>query len=167
MYTEVAQKWLEDRPGQDNVQRELLQKAARLYEVFLGEEGSDPEVRERTALASYRVARIRHSLRQIDEAEQAYRRAIDLQEHLCTDFPANARYRQELAQSFTWLGELLRETGRPFREAEQAYRSARDLAAGTGRRGTDGAWLSSGSGGEPLQPGDRGDGQRPPLGSTG
>jgi serine/threonine protein kinase len=57
------------------------------------------------------------------EAEEAYRRSIDLWDQLTTDFPREGSYRREGAIVRQWLAALLADTGR-HEEADQAYRRA-------------------------------------------
>src|SRR5207248_7914485 len=85
----------------------------------------DPVTREETALADDRMGQVQRELGEFGRAERAYRKAIALQDGLHAEFPKVATYRQELAASYNWLGELLRSgPGHRLREAEQAYRRA-------------------------------------------
>jgi serine/threonine protein kinase len=127
MYTNVAEEWLADEPQKDPLQREFLEKALTFYQKLAQEDDTDPDTRRQVALAWFRVGQLRRTLNQHDEAADAYRRAIALQQRLRDEFPAEPRYRQDLANSFNWLGELLRESGRPPEEAEQNYRTALEL----------------------------------------
>jgi serine/threonine protein kinase len=78
MYTEVAEKWLGNQPGQTQLQREFLEKALRFYEEFSHERGEDMQVRRETAAAYIRVGDILSALGRDAEREAAYRRALDL-----------------------------------------------------------------------------------------
>jgi tetratricopeptide (TPR) repeat protein len=56
-------------------------------------------------------------------AEQAFRRALEIQESLVAGHPGDTRYRQNLACSYRLLGCLLTEVGQ-WAEAEQVHRRA-------------------------------------------
>jgi serine/threonine-protein kinase len=127
MYTKVAEEWLADEPHKDPLQQEFLEKALGLYEDFALESRGDPAVRRETALAHFRLGQIHRTLSEDRAAEEAYGRAIARQELLRAQFPRERRYRQDLANSYNWRGELLRESGRPPQEVEADYRRALDL----------------------------------------
>jgi serine/threonine-protein kinase len=61
-----------------------------------------------------------------EEAEKHFRRAIELDEKLATDFPASPHYRHDLASEHIDHAEVLKQLGRKA-EAEKAYRRAVDL----------------------------------------
>lgn len=127
MYTRVAEEWLADEPHQDQLRQEFLEKALTLYQDFVRESGGDPDVRRETALGYFRVGQIQAVLSHDADAEKAFGRAIAMQDALVAEHPGRAEYRRDLANSHNWLGEFLRERGRPFAQAEAAYRRALDL----------------------------------------
>jgi tetratricopeptide (TPR) repeat protein len=127
MYTKAAEEWLVEEPYRDSLRQEFLEKALALYQEFVREDDRDPEMRRQAALASFRVGQIYRSLDQGERARAAYAEAIALQQALHDEDSANPAYRQDLANSFNWLGELLRESGRPLTEAEPHYRRALQL----------------------------------------
>ncbi len=126
MYTQVAEKWLDDEPYQDPLQRQFLERALQFYKEMSQEGGTDPALRQATALALFRRGQIDRALGQHADAEQAYDQAIRLQEDLVRDDPHNAPYRQELADSLNYRGELLRTTNRAD-EARGWYDRALEL----------------------------------------
>jgi tetratricopeptide (TPR) repeat protein len=130
MYTKVAEEWLEDEPNQDPLQKDFLEKALNGYQQMAQEEGDDPELRQETARAWFRVGQFHLALVERVEAEKAYDRAIRLQRELAADFPGNQSYRHDLATSLTWRGELLRGAGRPPREVEPTHQEALKLLDG-------------------------------------
>jgi serine/threonine-protein kinase len=131
MYTKVAEEWLIDEPFKDPLRQEFLEKAMRLYEEFVREEGSDPELVRESALAHFRLGQIHRILNQHATAQEAYGQAIRLQRSLYERFPGQAQYRQDLANSHNWLGELLRESGQgTLAQAEEHYNAARELQEG-------------------------------------
>jgi serine/threonine-protein kinase len=127
MYTRVAEEWLADEPHKDPLQQEFLEKALALYEDFARESRDDPAVRRETALAHFRLGQIHRTRSEHRAAEEAYARAVALQEQLRARFPQEPRYREDLANSHNWRGELLRESGRPPQEVEADYRRALDI----------------------------------------
>jgi tetratricopeptide (TPR) repeat protein len=127
MYTKIAEEWLAEEPYQDPLRQEFLEKALSLYQEFVGESGSDPAVRREAARAWFRMGQIRRTLDQAVQARAAYDQAVNLQEALRDEFPSEPCYRQDLANTFNWVGELLRESGRPPDEAERFYRRAKEL----------------------------------------
>jgi serine/threonine protein kinase len=124
MYSQVAEEWLADQPEKDPLQKEFLGKALHYYEVLTREGDSEPEARRGTARAHFRMGQLYRSLNQPEDSAAAYRRAIALQERLRDDFPGEPGYRQDLANSHNWLGELLREGERSLVDAEENYRRA-------------------------------------------
>jgi serine/threonine-protein kinase len=122
-YMRVADEWLASQPRMTEVVREFLEKAVAFYEELAREQGADPELRYRTSQAHYFVARIRHNLGQWAQAEQAYRRQIELLQGLAAEFPGEQKYRFDLFHSHLALGSVLggRANGG---ESEQAYRAA-------------------------------------------
>jgi tetratricopeptide (TPR) repeat protein len=127
LYTKMASERLFDEPQLDPLCQELLEKARALYEELAHEQSADPDVRRDIALAWFRLGEIHRMRGQQAEAERAYGEAIARQEELRRDYPGEPRYPQDLANSHNWLGELLREHGRPPDQAEQHYRTALDL----------------------------------------
>jgi eukaryotic-like serine/threonine-protein kinase len=125
MYTQVAEKWLDEEPNQDPLQSDFLKKALRFYEEMSQEEGTDPTLRKATALAYFRVGKIDWVLGRYDDAAIAYDQAIGLQEELVKEFP-DPEYRQDLAKSLNDRGELLRTSDRA-NEAIRWYDRAMDL----------------------------------------
>jgi tetratricopeptide (TPR) repeat protein len=62
------------------------------------------------------------------KAESAFRRALAIQQQLADSTPGEARYRQDLAETHNWYGELLRTTRRAD-EALRSYEAALALQA--------------------------------------
>jgi tetratricopeptide (TPR) repeat protein/tRNA A-37 threonylcarbamoyl transferase component Bud32 len=127
LYTKMASERLFDEPQLDPLCQELLQKAQTLYEDLAREHGGDTDLRRDNALVWFRLGQIHRLRDQHAEAQQAYDEAIARQEALSQENPREPHLRQELANSHNWLGELLRESGRPLAEAEEHYRTAQKL----------------------------------------
>jgi tetratricopeptide (TPR) repeat protein len=127
LYTKMASERLFDEPQLDPLCQDLLERAQALYEELSREHSDDPDIRRDIALAWFRLGEIHRLRDQHDQAEQAYREALARQEGLHRDYPGEPRYRQDLANSHNWLGEVLRECNRPRAEAELHYRAALEL----------------------------------------
>jgi Flp pilus assembly protein TadD len=80
-------------------------------------------VRFETARAYSRVGEIQHKLGAAAAAEKAYNEAILLLQGLVNQFPDNAEYQRDLAESLHRLGILVGDTGR-HPEEEQLHRRA-------------------------------------------
>jgi serine/threonine protein kinase/predicted Zn-dependent protease len=85
MYTQVAEQWLKDQPHQTQLQREFLEKALKFYQALSLEQGEDPQVRREEGAAQVRVGDILAALGRTEEAEAAYRRALDIRTSLAAD----------------------------------------------------------------------------------
>ena len=105
MYTGVADK-LDDQNQMDDYQREILEKALKFYERFALPQSRDPQVRLEAARAGMRVGSIRSRLGQIDAAEDAYRRAVEVLSGLISDHPAKLVHREALAQAHQELSAV-------------------------------------------------------------
>jgi tetratricopeptide (TPR) repeat protein len=123
LYSQVAEKLLEQEPQMTRLQREFLEEALRLYQELAQEGGNDPAVRFDVAAAYRRIGTLYSALGQHKESEEAFGKANAMLDRLLEQFPARPEYRQELATSCQSLGVLLRNTGR-FDEAEAATRKA-------------------------------------------
>jgi serine/threonine-protein kinase len=118
MYTGVADK-LEDQKEMDGYQREILEKALAFYERFALPQSRDPQVLLEAARAGLRVGAIRLRLGNIAAAEQADQQALGVLSRLVVDHPADAAYRDALAQAHQDMGEILRDEERgPAAERE-------------------------------------------------
>jgi tetratricopeptide (TPR) repeat protein len=130
MYTKVAEQWLGNEPGKDDLKRDFLLKAATIYEKLAQEaEEADPALRRETARAYYRTGEIYRQLGESGQAEQAYRRAIALQEQLVQQQPDRTKTalhaaQQDLATSYIDLGELFRRNDQ-LEQARASYGDAR------------------------------------------
>jgi tetratricopeptide (TPR) repeat protein len=126
MYVQATEQWLDHEPHNDPLQREFLEKALKVYQELADEAGTDPELRQATGRAHFRMGQIYRQLGRYAEAEQAYQDAITWQQRLSQDHPSNPLYQKELADSHNWLGELYRTTSR-FSQATAQYSQALNL----------------------------------------
>jgi tetratricopeptide (TPR) repeat protein len=111
MYTEVAEKWLEQKPRLQPLQRQFLEKALRYYQRFAQEPGTSPQERLATAEAYRRVADIRGKLGDHHQAIEAYRQGKSVLEELDAAFPNSPEHQARLALVNTHLGIALAATG--------------------------------------------------------
>ncbi|MFL5242123.1 MAG: protein kinase domain-containing protein [Gemmataceae bacterium] len=118
-YMRVADEWLASEPGMTEVVREFLEKALAFYEELSREQGSDPDVRYRTAQAHHFVARIHMRLGNHEKASFNYQRQIELLNDLIADFPQERKYRFDLFHCHFGLA------GVPFQRREDSIRTAR------------------------------------------
>ncbi|MHC4706876.1 MAG: tetratricopeptide repeat protein [Planctomycetota bacterium] len=124
--TRTAEQRLANAPGMEQIRRELLQKAQIYYQGFLEESSDEPTVRQETGRAYRRVGDIHKILGEYEQAEQAYRSAMDVFDKLAVDFPDAADHRMEIAVSGNGLGLALRALGR-HQQAEEAFIAASAL----------------------------------------
>jgi tetratricopeptide (TPR) repeat protein len=125
MYTQVAEKWLNNQPGMEEQQREFLTAALDFYKQFSQEESTDPEHRFQTALAYQRVAKLQEMVfREDSQAKAALLQAINILEQLSQEFPAEPAYVDTLANSYFLLGWA---TSGNIQEEERCQRQAASL----------------------------------------
>jgi serine/threonine protein kinase len=128
MYTQVAEKLLEQEPQQTKLQREFLEEALRYYQELAEDVGEDPASQFDVAVAYRRMARLHDTLGKRKEAEEDFGKANAMLERLAADCPARAEYRRELATSCLDLGFLLMNTAR-LAEGETVTRKAVGISA--------------------------------------
>jgi len=126
MYTRVAEKWLQDEPGLERLQREFLEEALEFYRQFAAEDEADLGVGQETGNAHARVGGILSTLGNRKEAAAEYGRAIAILEPLAAEHPGNADLANDLAQSHHGLAIVQGWTG-DKRSAEANERRAIDI----------------------------------------
>ncbi|MFT4558067.1 MAG: hypothetical protein ACI92S_003441 [Planctomycetaceae bacterium] len=130
MLVEVGADTLKNVPQMEGVRAALLEKVLLLYEdIGQTNDANDPDARFQTAMALFQVGEIQRLLgvgNGPEKSEFAYETAISGLSKLCSEFPDELPYQQQLARSHMWLGELLREVAQDTRgdEAESHYASA-------------------------------------------
>jgi serine/threonine protein kinase len=127
MLTRVGEKRLAEVPQMEEERQRLLEDALEFYQELRKQDSSDPAVQQETARAYQRIARIDRMLGKTDQAEQAYRRALTIQDQLAERFPVRAAYRYDQALSYQELGDLFCTT-QPT-DAETAYQTSLGLLA--------------------------------------
>ena len=126
MLTRVAEEDLPKVPRMEQIRRQLLQDALEFHQGFLAERSEDPAVVASSVEAYMRVGRISHMLGREEDAEQAYRRAVQLQGPLVHSHPGVPSYCRGLAGAQNSLGLLLTDLGRD-EEAELCYRRSAEI----------------------------------------
>jgi serine/threonine protein kinase/Flp pilus assembly protein TadD len=126
MYTDVAERWLDQEPHMEGVQREFLLRAREYYREFARDDGSDPQVRYAAAMAHRRVGDINQKLENNAAAAEAYDEAIRRFDRLRTDHPGRSDYREALAHCHHNRAGLLFRTKR-HEDAGPAYLRAIEL----------------------------------------
>lgn len=123
MYTDVAERWLDQEPELEGVQREFLLKALAYYQEFARDDRGNQEVRAAAARAYRRVGDIQRRMEVFPDAENAYREAVARFRRLAEEYPARREFAEELAACHHALGELLVQTKR-HSASEAEYREA-------------------------------------------
>jgi eukaryotic-like serine/threonine-protein kinase len=128
MLTRVAEDKLVYVPQMEPIRRDLLLDALKFYQKFLEKQSDDPVIRREAAIAHRRVGRIHDQLGQYQDAERAFRQAIDMFNKLGDSSlaePALLREMVECHLEFSW--PLLGALGKS-EEAAQNVRRAVELA---------------------------------------
>ena len=120
---QLIDKSTDAEPGQDALQQESLEKILRIYLILAADTRDDPPLRQATARAQFRCGQIYRRLGQFGDAEKAYLEANRILSALILQNAEELTYRQDLANSFNFLGELLRETKRPEEALQWYYRA--------------------------------------------
>jgi tetratricopeptide (TPR) repeat protein len=118
---EMIQQPRLSKAGQD-----VLQQTLRFYQAGFKEQSPDPTVRLQMAQALNRVGIIYHNLAQWQQADAAFKQAIDLLRELADQYPAAAGYRLNLARIQVRRGNALRDR-RQLQAASEAYAAAVQL----------------------------------------
>ena len=126
MYSEVAERWLEDESEMEGTQRTFLLKAVAFYEQLAEEPTADPAMRYESARAWHRAGRIHRKLGEAATAEQCLTRSLALLEQLTSECPSQSDYQWSLVSCEIQMGTLL-DRARRFEEAESHLRQALDL----------------------------------------
>jgi tetratricopeptide (TPR) repeat protein len=127
MLTEVGAEQLRNIPQLEDVRATLLEEALTLYQQLQNRGSNDPQSRFDAALAAHHVGdilRIRAGEGDASDAAVAYQNAIEQLNQLRIEYPEEARYSRQLANSYNWLGELLRPSTEEYAAAREAYESA-------------------------------------------
>jgi tetratricopeptide (TPR) repeat protein len=107
----------------------LLQDVLQFYDEFAKKNETNSRVQIEAAKAHRRVGDIHLRRRESDKAALSYARAAAILDQLVRDFPTNADYRYELAETFA-RGDLRATEAAALTETEQRFRRALALADG-------------------------------------
>ncbi|MHC4478755.1 MAG: tetratricopeptide repeat protein [Planctomycetota bacterium] len=116
--------------------QQLLQKTEDIHGRFLEKRSDEPAAREQAGLAYHRLGRIHEALGEHEEAEQAYRRAIDVFEKLAEDFPETARYQVYIIETVPGWERSLDKLGRR-KEPHEIWPALNEKLKGLVRRFPD------------------------------
>jgi serine/threonine-protein kinase len=111
MYTQVASELARQRRLPE-YQRRLLEKAQGFYETAALLQSGSPGLRQAAGQASARLAIIRQKLAEMDRAEAAYRRALELLGPLAVEFPSEPDYTHSLAVVYGQTADFYLATNR-------------------------------------------------------
>jgi serine/threonine protein kinase len=106
LLTQVGEGSHDIGPQMEPVRGELLAEALKLYEGFLDQNSTDPQVRLATARTWERIGGIHEELEQYPQSQKAYHESISQLEKLVEEFPSEPTYRDALAHSYGSLGFL-------------------------------------------------------------
>ncbi len=124
MLTPLSSQQLAGVPEMEPVRRKILEDALQFLENFKQENSADPRVRPEMAQAYARLASVNGALGHPDQAEKAYRQALDLFAQLHSENPETVKYRYWLASCTGNFAELLRSDPGRYEKAENLFRQA-------------------------------------------
>lgn len=104
----------------------LMQLIIKQFEELAALGGNDWDSRTIRAEGYLRVGRMRYGLGELTEAEDAYRKAVEILEQLVDQSPGELQNRVNLSECLVNLGLILSDTGR-LQEAETVFRRALDI----------------------------------------
>jgi hypothetical protein len=81
-FTQVVEEELRDRPGLQELRRNLLEAALAHYRSFIEKRRDDPSAKDELARSQYRVAKLLHEIGAKADAQEALEQARLLQEQL-------------------------------------------------------------------------------------
>ena len=110
--TLVGEETLLNEPSMQPLQRKLLAKARDYYQEFLSQRGEDPTIRDKVALAHFRVGVVTEKIESPEKAMDSYRRARQMQEELVAEHPENTEWLQNLGNTWTAIAGALTQQGK-------------------------------------------------------
>jgi serine/threonine protein kinase len=117
-----APRWA-DKPPLLEVRKELTKKALQFLQEFVREDSADPAVRFESGRAYRRLASIHCGQQEVARALETMGKAIGLFEALVAESPAEARFREALADTYRLRGVMYLSVKQPA-EAEQEFRKS-------------------------------------------
>jgi tetratricopeptide (TPR) repeat protein len=123
MLTRVSEERLNNIPQVEPVRLALLEDALGFYREFARQAHDDPDVLLGASQAYGRLGRQYLWLGKADQAEQCFREAFAIDEHLAADYPGVAIYRNELAHGYMDIARMWSDR-RNIKEATSAVETA-------------------------------------------
>ena len=121
----MAEETLLNKPGLQQLRKDLLLKARDLYQDVLAAEGNDPRIRHDLSVSYFRFGRIMEELGSPEEALEPLQRARRMQESLLSDRPHDAALQCDLSDTWTALGTVL-SASRRYQDAQPYFQRAHD-----------------------------------------
>jgi serine/threonine protein kinase len=121
--TLVGEETLLNEPSMQPLQRRLLAKARDYYQEFLSQRGDDPTIRDKVAMAHFRVGVVTEKIESPEQAMESYDRARQMQEELVSAHPENAEWAQNLGNTWTAIAGAFTKQGL-LTDARQAHLEA-------------------------------------------
>jgi serine/threonine-protein kinase len=115
----LDKKELAELPGIARVRQELAAYVLRHYQSYLDEQSTDPEIRLRTTHVYTSIGLLYSYQGEPDKARDALVKAVTLSEALTREFPAEARYWEQLAHYRFFLAGVLAGQGLKPQGAEE------------------------------------------------
>jgi hypothetical protein len=128
-FTRVSEDLRLQQPGAQPLRKEMAEAALAYlqdYQAVLREQGDDPGTRAELSRTYWCMGELMRLLGPADDALAKLRQAAALQEQLLAADPGDARLREDLAHSYSSLGNLHAGRGR-HEEALRALRHALDV----------------------------------------
>jgi tetratricopeptide (TPR) repeat protein len=138
MLLELDRKEFSEMPGIESARKELGAYILRQYQIFLDEQSSDAEIRNRTAGIYVSISELYSMQGEHRKAWGTLIKAVALSEALTRDFPADARYWHQLAFNRMYLAGCQEGQGEKLQAAE-AYRKGVDAFEAAARLAPDDA----------------------------
>ncbi|WZO96595.1 serine/threonine-protein kinase [Isosphaeraceae bacterium EP7] len=126
MLTRLGQSELADIPQMEQVRKNLLDDAVRLYIELARQRPDDRVSQAEVGIASIRLGEIRAMLSELSSAERDHRSGLKILETLAATHPEDPTLQRSLAQGYHGLGVVLRKLNR-FADGEAMMRKALSL----------------------------------------
>jgi serine/threonine-protein kinase len=117
---------LANQSGMESIRLEFLQEFLQLSQSLMAEQQTNVSARKQTASVYRRIGDLWSESRHFQQAEGAYRQAIDLFTKLAADFPQSAEYRDELAVTHAHRARLL-DARQRYADAYASFKQARQI----------------------------------------
>jgi tetratricopeptide (TPR) repeat protein/tRNA A-37 threonylcarbamoyl transferase component Bud32 len=129
MLTRLGQSELADVPQMEQVRKNLLDDAVRLYIELARHRPDDRVSQAEVGIASIRLGEIRAMLSELSASERDHRSGLKILEPLAAALPEDPTLQRSLAQGYHGLGVVLRKLNR-FPEGETVMLKALRLREG-------------------------------------